>query len=183
MKTLSAFFAIVIGLCAEANAQLLLNQGDTVSIHFDGSMLTLSGSAGIAFPVFSNFSFSLNYDPSTLNAGDALVWSAFGIADTLTLENPRNSNVSFPWHGIGGTRMSNTPENFQGDILLTMQSGSLVLNDISVGVGAPTGPRTVNIYSTVIPLPFVPVPEPGVISLICLGGVLLPAARYFSRRR
>lgn len=183
MKTLSVLLSLLAMCSHNVMAQIQLNQGDTLIIPID-TMLTFTGTASTPFRVRQNMAFTLNYDASTLGAGDVLLWGIGSPSYTLTLDSPVNSNITAPWNGLNGEAYlaGMFVNHVQGDLYLTMQSGSVVVDSFFVGVGNPTSPNNISLYSATVPLP-VPVPEPGTVSLLCLAGVLLPTAGCLLRRR
>lgn len=173
-------FLIVTCICPHgAMAQARLNAGDSITVPID-TALTLSGTTQSSLPVFQNVVYTLNYDATTLGPGDTLLWQFAGASGTLTSANPQNSNISAPWNGLNGQQaLIGAPvTHVHGDLTLTMQSGSLVVDSLFIGFGNPTSRNTIDRYTATVA-----VPEPGAVSLLCVGGLLLPLARRFGRRR
>jgi hypothetical protein len=112
-----------------------------------------------------------------MDAADVLLCQFIGPDLTFTASNPRFSNTPFEWTGANGVQAPVSVESFPHTVTLTMQSGSIVLNDFRVGIGAPLTLTTLQLYTAIVP-----VPEPATISLFALGAVLIPAARYLKRR-
>lgn len=177
MKKLLLSLTLAVLCSHDVRAQFQLNAGESVTFEVNPSQFALTGTAG-AFRAYPNLAYWLNYDASTLDAGDALLCQFNGAEQTLNLANPRYSNIAVDWNGVNGQQgFLNMQETFQGTFTFTMQSGSMVINDFRVGVGTPISLTVAQTY-----LAIVPVPEPGTFALFGLGAILIPAARCLKRR-
>jgi len=174
MKTMLLFVAFCAAFVSMASAQLQLNSGESFSYSF--SNLPKTGSV----PVFGSNpggTMQVTVNNGSFQSGDQLKLEMFesvftdpAICSAIMNSAPpytTSCTSDFAW------------QDQQGAIRLTMQSGSAIIDSITVKAIV-SGPSlsSYDVYSVT----FTPVPEPGVLSLIACGIGLLVLGRSVQRR-
>jgi hypothetical protein len=158
----------LIAACVTTHAQLTLNSGDVFTYEFT-SLMPVSGDPGPLNPL-GNYSAILN--PVTVQPGDTIRLEMF--ENSLT-EAPIDSRT---WvnQSLVICQAPNAWDDLQGVIRLTMLSGSVTVDVITLRALTPSGGTPpLNIWEST----FVPVPEP---STGALPGASLVAGWFWKVR-
>ena len=167
MKNLGFVFTFMFSLCLPCYSQLALTPGQVWEYTFD--TLPRIGSV----PVFGNnpggtLQFTVN--SSTFQSGDMLRYQMF---ENSTMEAPICSGLmsSAPPYDLSCTSDFSWQDR-QGALRFTMLSGSVTIDSIMLkAVVAGPSLSSYDVYSST----FVPVPEPGTMTLAALAaGIGLP---------
>ncbi len=177
MRTYLTCLAL-LGACLSGSSQLVLNPGDTWTYQFSTLPFVGTTNAFLANPS-GIFGFTVN--SNTFQPGDALRYDMF---ENSTAESPifTGTMSSAPPFTVL-TATNDAWQDLQGAIRFTMESGSVTVDSVTLGV-IQSGPSlsSYDVYETT----FVPVPEPGFLSLLgsALGtGFVWTAWRRKSGRR
>ena len=170
MKTIQTIFGVWLAFCLQTRAQLTLSAGDHWDYQF--SNLPKTGTVS-AFGATPSGVFDFTVDNSTFQSGDMLRFEMF---ETDTSQVPICSGVMSsapPFTGSCETDLA--WQDRQGAVRLTMLSGSVTVDSVTVEA-ITTGP-SLSSYD-VNSVTFVPVPEPGSLTLFAATFYISLHGRY-----
>jgi hypothetical protein len=160
-----AICAVWFCFCLQGYGQLLLNPGDSWAYQF--SDLPKTGTVSI-FNSTPSGVLDFTIDGATFQSGDVLRFEMFENSASEAPICTGTLSSAPPFEGMCETNMA--WQDRQGAIRLTMLSGSVTVDNITVKAIIPGASLTVNdVYSST----FVPLPEPATLSLfaaaLCAG--------------
>ncbi|MCI0744176.1 MAG: PEP-CTERM sorting domain-containing protein [Verrucomicrobia subdivision 3 bacterium] len=153
--------------CLPTHAQLTLGAGESYAYQFSTLEFIGTGPSFGAAGVGQAYAI---FDPATFQTGDLVGLALFesgpggsafatNFAANVLLGTPYGPGIGAANFGWG---------DLQGSIEITQLSGSATLQEIRLFYYQPRDAMTANVYATTVS----PVPEPGTIALLILGGLL-----------
>jgi len=148
-----------------ARSQLLFNAGDTYTYEF--STLPFFGQSSSQVGLTPSGQFTFQFDYNTYGDGDRLFIEIF--EGPLGEQSIAAGVFELPNFIPNIPLGPNAWADHEGSVRLTMLSGSVILERIIVQRNDAAGPGLVDVYQSSV----VPVPEPGIATLLTAGLVLI----------